>query len=663
MEIFYHVAIILVLVIATNVVYAKFTQIPLAFYQIIAGFVLSLTPTFHHYSFQNEPFLLFIIAPLLFNDGQQSNPKEIGKSLRSTISVAVFLAIFTVLAVGGLVDVLFVPLAFPLAFALAAIVTPTDSVAVDSITNKLVVPKRAMNTLDHESLFNDASGIVLMNVALATYSTGQFHLGGGIKNFLFVSLVGAAIGWILGSLIVGFRMFLRGLDVDENAVLVPYNLLTPFVVYLVAEHFNTSGILAAVTAGIVHAVEKDNLSLTSSKLQLVTSSLWDVMSKVLNGFVFVLLGLTIPTVWSQIYKADSSNIFVLTLIAVAVYLLMLVIRFLWLFLDIPKLHDTGKSKTKDAFIFALGGVHGTITLSMALSLPFTVNNQPFPFRVEIIYIVSIVVLISLIVPTVILGLILPKAKDSITPEELSKAQTGMVDYAMNRLFESNEKVSDVEAVSSVLQSQKGVEREVDVHGVNKLIVETQKQELAVLQKHADDGEFTQKEVDIYERVLEKSSANQDFFGYFKSRWGRLFKKLKRKLQVHKFHKQKQEKLDKLKEKGVDQFQFRQTYFKMESVGYQAAMDYLSKLSNPKNLTNINIVRRWYVERHNHFVREEQDNENVNMSLLIRAFQYEYTWIQQELAAKELSRDIAKELYEEINNAELMLMQTTFSEEE
>jgi NhaP-type Na+/H+ and K+/H+ antiporters len=157
----------------------------------------------------------------------------------------------------------------------------------------MLVPSAVMSTLENESLFNDASGIVALNLAIAAAVTGQFSLISGIGNFLYVFFGGIIAGGILGAIIVAIRLRLINMHVDAPSVMVPFTLLTPFVVYLLAEAIGVSGILAVVVTGLIHGIQQDRLRLTSSRLQIVMTSTWSVVSSLLNGIVFVLLGLSL----------------------------------------------------------------------------------------------------------------------------------------------------------------------------------------------------------------------------------------------------------------------------------------------------------------------------------------------------------------------------------
>ncbi|WP_055679926.1 cation:proton antiporter domain-containing protein [Secundilactobacillus kimchicus] len=205
MSVFVMVILLVTAAVAANIVYDLFPRVPLAFYQIAAGLILSLVPSFSDFHLEPELFMLLIIAPLMFNDGQTVNIGSLRRNLRSTLSLAVLLAVVTVVVGGLFAHAIWSAIPLALAFALAAIVTPTDAVAVKSITADLEVPENAMNALESESLFNDASGLVALSLALAAFTTGEFSVGHSLLQFIIVFFGGIILGLILGMLVVLLR--------------------------------------------------------------------------------------------------------------------------------------------------------------------------------------------------------------------------------------------------------------------------------------------------------------------------------------------------------------------------------------------------------------------------------------------------------------------------
>lgn len=485
---FFTIILLVIAAIAANIIYAIYPKIPLAFYEIGAGILLSLVPMFNNFHLEPEIFMLMIIAPLMFNDGQNTDPHRLRKNTLSTLSLAVVLALVTILVGGALTHVLWGTLPLALCFALAAIVTPTDTVAVSLITSGIEMPEHVMGALENESLFNDASGIVAMSLALTAFTTGEFSLVQGLKQFLIVFFGGIAVGLIMGMIIVLIRVLFQRKTLDTIAVILPFSLLTPFIIYLTAEHLGLSGILAVVAAGIVHGIQGQRLRLTSTQTQLVNKTTWEALTNLLNGFVFVLLGASIPSVWNDLSTTEIHNLPLLLITAVGLYLLIGLMRFLWCMFNLISLPSEG-TRIKDSLLMALSGVHGTITLSMAFSLPLVVAGHTFPFRSAIILIAGIIILLSMVVPSLVLPILLPNKQAPYSADEFNEQIVKMVNYAIDQLRSINDKSGTLSGVIEVLNSQKSqYSQNADNKLVHQLLEQSEDVEHAAVTELIENGE-------------------------------------------------------------------------------------------------------------------------------------------------------------------------------
>ena len=244
--------------------------------------------------------MLVVIAPLMFLDGQQQSFAVIKKRFRMIFTLSVLLAAVSAIAVGFLSS--WIESAWPLALAiaLAAIVVPTDAVAVKSLTAGTEMPAGVNNALELESLFNDATGLVILDLALSVLKSGHLSLLEGLAHFVFVAGGGVIIGIIGGFAIVWIRSNITFRTLNPDTTVITISLLTPFAIYLLAESAQTSGILAVVATGIVHNWESRKLKLTSTNVQLTQTTIWQMISTLLNAVVFLLLGIALPTVWQEI---------------------------------------------------------------------------------------------------------------------------------------------------------------------------------------------------------------------------------------------------------------------------------------------------------------------------------------------------------------------------
>ncbi|WP_258207455.1 Na+/H+ antiporter [Paenibacillus radicibacter] len=417
-----------ILIVLGTVLHLLFPKVPLPLYLIGLGAVLSWVPIPVVFQFEPEVFLICLIAPILFGDAQNISRRDLWEYRKPILLMALGLVIFAVVGIGYFIHLLLPAMPLAAAFALAAVLSPTDAVAVQSMTRGKKFPEGLMLILEGESLLNDAAGLVSFKVALGVVMTGVFSLGGATRNFVFVSIGGLLVGIVLGILVVNFRLFLRKRGLEEVHSLVVILLMTPFLIYIIAEELHVSGILAVVIAGIIHGVERDRLKQTSTKLQITTSNTWSVFSYVLNGFVFVLLGFLLPDVIQGLLVSREVSILTAVLLAFTIFIALFVARFGWVYLLFEKFIAPSRKKngssslpTRISYAFAASvcGVHGTITLATALSTPYLLTSgAPFPLRNTILFIAASVILISLLVATFIIPILGVKADEGITDSVL-----------------------------------------------------------------------------------------------------------------------------------------------------------------------------------------------------------------------------------------------------
>jgi len=657
------VLLLIAAVVAANAVYSRFTLLPVAFLQIAAGLVLSLIPLYQDFELEPEVFLFVIISVLMFNDGQNTNVRRLSRQLGTTLSLAVVLAIVTILIVGVVTHWLIPAFSLALALALGAIITPTDAVAVSSITSKISVPKDVMDTLENESLFNDASGIVAFNLAIAALVTGQFSVWHGIGNFLYVFVGGIIVGIILGYLIVALRIMLINMGVDTPSVVVPYTLLTPFVVYFLAEGLGVSGILAVVATGLIHGVQQNRLRLTTSRLQIVMSTTWSIIASILNGIVFVLLGVSLPSVISHLQQRDTSSIAILVGLGLLLYLIMTLVRFCWIQLGFAQIRAwTNHDKVVNSFVAALSGVHGTITLAMAFSLPLTLGNHAFTYRNDLIFVAAVVILTSLLVPTLVLPLLLPKQVEKVSDEDLANAKVNMVTNAIHMIHARYGDSPNASEVTMILEGQRALDGHADRAQLNQLFDDAFDLEQKTVDQMIASGKIDAGLGEKYMRIASQTRLqNQQSF------WQRLRLFFKfvifGRFSLSKKGRARRRAMHQFKQSGITREQMvernRQVWQQMRDVErepYNAVVSYLNDQYTNDNRQAIGIVRRAYDERHRRLsgTRDFQEAQN---ELLIEAFQLEYNYIQAQMATKKISHDLGNQLYEQISTDQLVYLQS------
>ncbi len=312
-------------------------QIPLPLVQIAVGALLAW-PTFGlHVDFDPELFLVLFIPPLLFADGWKTPVSEFLHYGREILGLALVLVLITVVGIGYLIywTVPGIPL-IP-AFALAAVLSPTDAVALSGIVGEGRIPKKIMAILQGEALMNDASGLVSLKFAVAVaMGTMVFSWGGASVEFLKVALgglvAGVAVCWLYGK---SLRVLNRWSGSDDAATQIVLLLLLPFASYLIAEHLGVSGILAAVAAGMT-ITRSGIIRQAPLTMRLRANSVWHMLEFVFNGMVFLMLGLQLPSILQKsIAEANADpnvDIWMIFADIVLVYAALMVVRFGWLWI-------------------------------------------------------------------------------------------------------------------------------------------------------------------------------------------------------------------------------------------------------------------------------------------------------------------------------------------
>ena len=353
------------------------------------------------------------------------------------VQIALGLVVFTVLGAGFLIHWMIPAMPLPVSFALAAIISPTDPVAVSSITSRVPIPKRLMHILEGESLLNDASGLVCFRFAVAAALTGTFSIANASLTFVWVSLAGLAAGvattWVLSR--VQAWIWRHFGEEPGSAILV--NLVTPFAAYILAESLHASGILAAVAAGIsISYVEQKGAAPGSMRLQ--RSAVWDTVQFTFNGIMFVLLGEQLPGILdgavSSVQEAGRLNPWWLAVYALVISTTLVVLRFIWVWLslrwNIFAANRRGEQHTSPPWrvivATSVAGVRGAITLAGVLTLPLALpDGSEFPARNLAIFLATSVILVSLLLasialPRLLKGLELPEESSHDREEDIAR---------------------------------------------------------------------------------------------------------------------------------------------------------------------------------------------------------------------------------------------------
>ena len=384
----------------------------------------------------SELFLVMFIAPLLFDESRNISNRILWDNRNTVLSLAIALVVVSVLVVGFVLHWLVPSISLAAAFALGAALGPTDAVAVASLGKTVKLGSRQKASLLGEALLNDASGIVSFQFAIAAAVTGSFSLADASWTFVVEFVGGIILGLFLGAIAFFIMQRMRRAGVESATVHVCFELFLPFFVYLVATRFHVSGILAVVAAGLLISyipqrmtVRSRSFSPFSTRLNIASESVWHLFSFVLNGVIFVNLGIVLSSTLAPALQENSADLFWIFSLVLILTAVIVGVRFLWilcadLLSDNPetgKRMKLGGPAIRNALVTTLCGPKGAVSLSIASTIPFTVaSGAVFPQRDLLLFLVCGVIVVTLLLANFVVPLIAPKSEtdddDELDPE-------------------------------------------------------------------------------------------------------------------------------------------------------------------------------------------------------------------------------------------------------
>jgi CPA1 family monovalent cation:H+ antiporter len=392
----------LLVAVAAVALISRKIPVPSPILLVLAGLVLGLIPGLPRLRLRPDLILLVFLPPLVYPAALFTPWRDFRANLRPILLLAVGLVLFTTLLVGWLAHY-FIP-EFPLAagLALGAIVSPPDTIATTAIAQRIRVPARIVTVLSGESLVNDATALVAYRLAITAVITGTLSFGHAAVQLVIIGLGGILVG-----LVIGFITTWVQKRIDDAPVEITISLLVPFAAYLPAEELGYSGVLAVVVTGLYHGWRLPET--TSSRTRLQAGPVWEMLEFLLNGFIFLLLGLQLPEV---MHDLGGRSIPTLLWYAAVITLAVILIRIVWVFpaTYLPRLLSS-RLRERDPYpawqhvaIVAWTGIRGVVSLAAALAVPYTLKNgAPFPGRDLILFLTFVVILATLVAQ----GLTLP----------------------------------------------------------------------------------------------------------------------------------------------------------------------------------------------------------------------------------------------------------------
>lgn len=425
------VMLLIVLVISSHVIGQVLPKIPVSIIQIALGVIVALTLNVS-IKLETSWFLLLFIAPLLFNDAWRFPKRELWELRGPIFGNAIILVLITTGVGGFLISLLIPSMPLTAAIALAAILSPTDPVAVHAIAKSVHLPENIMHLVAGESLINDASGLVAFKFAIAATVSVSFHFTLGSAVNIFTSMftttaLGIIVGLIVMQIINAARDYLLMKGIDDIIFHVVLQLITPFVVFFIAEEgFHASGVIAVVAAGILANLHDSKKIGDSPELSLITVNSWNIISYILNGLLFVILGIELPLATQINTNKNDFDLLTIIMYAFIVWLIIFTIRVLWVYggqlLRKAVTKDTTTEVSfKVAVLSGLTGVRGAITMAGILSVPVVVEGgEPFPMRELMIGIAALAILFSLIIAVITLPFVADKIGKVTFDDELDE---------------------------------------------------------------------------------------------------------------------------------------------------------------------------------------------------------------------------------------------------
>lgn len=377
-------------------------KFPFPIVLVLCGVGISMVPGLPVIELQPDIVFLVFLPPLLYGAAWNTSWHDFKTNIRPISFAAFGLVLFTTVLVAVAAHALIPGMSWPLGFLLGAIVSPPDAVAATSVTKGLGLEPKVIAILEGESLVNDASGLIAYKYAIAAVMAGNFVFWQAGLNFVIVVAGGVAIGLaVAGIMYVVHKKF-----ICDPIIEVTLTFLTPFASYLLAEHFHVSGVLAVVSSGLVLSFYSAVIFTHQSRI--MTYAVWDVVIFILNGLIFILIGLQLRGIMEGIHDYSKTE---LAIYGVVISFVVIMVRFIWVVPAVllprvlsKRIRQTESFNPRNMVVFGWAGMRGVVSMAAALALPLVLpGGAAFPHRSLIIYLTFCVILSTL----VLLGFTLP----------------------------------------------------------------------------------------------------------------------------------------------------------------------------------------------------------------------------------------------------------------
>ncbi|MDR0307418.1 MAG: sodium:proton antiporter [Chitinispirillales bacterium] len=387
-----------------------------------------------------ELFFVLFISPLIFHYTVTADKRDMRDMFKPIVRSAVYLVFLSTIIVGYFSHLLIPSIPLAAAFALAAALCPTDAVAVEAITKRITIPRSVTNILSGESLLNDATGIVCFQFATIALVTGSFSLLDGVTSFLVLAVGGILVGLLLTLFKYMLTRWIRTLHIETAAIHITIGLITPFIVYMVAEKLGVNGILAVFSCGMIHSLYRDKFNPETLTVNNAQKDIWSILAFNLDGLVFVILGAQLYYVLkSHIYGNYSIGGWRIAGSVLLITFALTAIRFVWWIITARRkeYNDDPRNpvgKIRSGIIFGVAGARGAVPLAIVLSIPLLLpGGAAFPQRDLIILIASGVIITSLLITNFILPLLAEQMEEDSGHNMEMAARTEILQTVIEQL--------------------------------------------------------------------------------------------------------------------------------------------------------------------------------------------------------------------------------------
>ena len=402
MELLIYLILFLFVLIISTTTNKLLPFLPLPLVQILLGIGIGLFVPDADFHLNTELFLAMVIGPLLFREAEEADITSILKHWRIVVFLIFPVIFISTLSLGGLAHFLWMTLPLAACLAVGAALGPTDLVAFASLSERFRFPKRVSNILKGEGLLNDASGLVAFRVALTAWTTGAFSLSQAGTSLALSILGGFAVGFVTAMINRFLHTFLLSVRATDIASELLLELSLPLMTFFIAEEIHVSGIIAVVVAGILKASRFKKITLLEAQVDTVTDTVWHTVTFMLNGSVFVILGMELEMIAEPILTNPLYNPLLLLVSVVLLTLLLFAIRFVMIYgfyvWRTRRLKKNLRNYMKDMLLLTFSGVKGTVSIATILLIPSNLE-QEYPL---LLFLVAGVTLLSFLTGLLVL---------------------------------------------------------------------------------------------------------------------------------------------------------------------------------------------------------------------------------------------------------------------